>query len=76
MNQTNKIFTYAIQYGIALKDFKTNGIVVNDSILTLLRYLNDDLGRTDILCESRLFFRLEKYGRQNTRQIILKFACY
>ena len=44
--------TILTQYGTALEDFRTNSTVVNDSILTLLRYLKDDLGRTDLLCES------------------------
>jgi hypothetical protein len=72
--------TILTQYGIALKDFKTNGIVVNASIFNLLRYLINDLGRTDILCESVIILPFReiwetKYEANYFKICVLIFMC-
>lgn len=69
------------QYGSVLEDFKTNDTFLNDSILTFLRYLHDDLGRTDLLCETviiRPFSKIweEKSKASNNIIFFLNFSIF
>ncbi|XP_045025531.1 protein timeless isoform X4 [Daphnia magna] len=43
--------TIMARYGTALRDFKTNGPFVNDSIFTVLHHVGIDLGQVDLLCD-------------------------
>ena len=39
------------RYGLALQDFKTNDLFVNDCIFTLLHHVGINLGHADLLCD-------------------------
>ena len=48
------------QYGTALRNFRTNGTFINDSIFTVLLHCGYDLDRVDLLCEPYILYQFAK----------------
>ena len=48
------------QYGTALRDFRTNGTFINDSIFTVLHHCAYDLDCVDLLCEPYILHQFAK----------------
>lgn len=64
------------RYGTALRDFKTNGPFVNDSIFTVLHHVGIDLDQVDLLCDPVILHNFSQIWACEFKVFTLSNACH